>query len=380
MGMEISRKTTAIAAILALIVIVAGAFFAFQRPIGPSQPASTTQGTAEPTIGKRVTILGAGASFPYPLIAKWVQEYDALTKGMVVINYQSIGSGGGIKQIAERNIDFGATDAPLTPDEAKRAPGLLHIPETIGAVVIAYNLPGVGGRLKLSGDIIADIYLGKISKWDDPKIASINEGIKLPDREILVVKRSDSSGTTFIFTDYLSAVSGEWMRSVGRGKVFNYPEVVGARGVQAKGNEGVTTIVKQTPYAIGYVELTYALQNNVPYALIKNKAGSFVEANFETIANAASAAAPKLPKGDEPWDKVSIVDAEGEASYPLSSFTYLLVYKDLSYMDKGKAQALVGFLRWAVTEGQKYCKDLYYVPLPAEVQRLDLETISMIGK
>jgi len=378
--MGVSKRTAMAGAILVL-AIIAGAFFTFQRPASQPQPTSTTQATtAEPALGKRVAIQGAGASFPYPLISKWAQEYDALTKGMVAINYQSIGSGGGIKQVSERTIDFGASDAPLMPDEAKRAPGLLHIPEAVGAVVLAYNLPGLSGRLKLSGDIIADMYLGKIAKWNDPMMASMNEGMALPDKEIVLVKRSDSSGTTFIFTDYLSAVSGEWMRSVGRGKVFNYPGAVGARGIQAKGNEGVTAIVKQTPYAIGYVELTYALQNNVPYALIKNKAGRFVEANFETIANAASAAAPKLPKGDEPWDKVSIVDAEGEASYPISSFTYLLVHKDLSYMDKGKAQALVGFLRWAVTEGQKYCKDLYYVPLPAEVQRLDLETISMIGK
>ncbi|MEM2989161.1 MAG: phosphate ABC transporter substrate-binding protein PstS [Candidatus Bathyarchaeia archaeon] len=377
--MNVPKKTVAIAAILVL-VIIAGASLTLQRPIGPSQPTVTTQTGTEPTLGRRIALLGAGASFPYPLISKWAQEYEALSKGMVVVNYQSIGSGGGIKQISEGAIDFGATDAPLTPDEAKRAPGLLHIPETIGAVVLAYNLPGVGGRLKLSGDVLADIYLGKIAKWNDPRIASMNEGMALPDREMVVVKRSDSSGTTFIFTDYLSAVSGEWLRSVGRGKVFNYPEAMGARGVQAKGNEGVTAIVKQTPYSIGYVELTYALQNNIPYALIRNKAGRFIEANFETIANAASAAAPKLPKGDEPWDKVSIVDADGEGSYPIASFTYLLVYKDLSYMGRDKAQALVDFLRWAVTEGQKYCKDLYYVPLPPEVQRLNLETISMIRK
>jgi phosphate transport system substrate-binding protein len=375
--MSISRRAAIIAAILAL-VIIASASLAIQRPMGPSQPTGASQSATGSTLGKRVTLLGAGASFPYPLIAKWAQEYETLTNGMVVVNYQSIGSGGGIKQITERAIDFGASDAPLTQDEAKRAPGILHIPEAIGAVVIVYNLPGIDGKLKLSGDVIADIYLGKISRWSDPRIASMNEGVGLPDREIVVVKRSDSSGTTFIFTDYLSAASGEWARSVGRGKVFNYPDPVGARGVQAKGNEGVTAVVKQTPYSIGYVELTYAIQNDLRHALIRNRAGRFVEANFETIANAASASAPKLPKGDEPWDKVSIVDAEGDASYPISSFTYLLVYKDLSYMDKDKARALVDFLKWAVTEGQKYCKGLYYVPIPAEVQRLNLETIAMI--
>jgi len=324
----------------------------------------------------KITITGAGASFPYPLISKWAEEYKKLTG--VTINYQSIGSGGGIRQIIAKTVDFGASDAPMTPAEYKKAPGILHIPETIGAVVVAYNIPDLNGRLKLSGEVIADIYLGKITKWNDPRIAELNPDLNLPDKEIVVVKRADGSGTTYIFTDYLSSVSKEWAEKIGKGKVFNFPPEVASRGVQAKGNEGVTATIKQNPYSIGYIELTYAVQNNVPYALIKNKAGNFVEANVETVAAAAANSAKDLPKGDEPWHDVSIVNAPGENSYPISSFSYLLVYKDLSYMPEKKAKALVDFLKWAVTEGQKYAEPLHYVPLPEEVQKHNLETISMI--
>lgn len=324
----------------------------------------------------KITITGAGASFPYPLISKWAEEYKKLTG--VTINYQSIGSGGGIRQIIAKTVDFGASDAPMTPSEYEKAPGILHIPETIGAVVVAYNIPDLNGRLKLSGEVIADIYLGKITKWNDPRIAELNPDLNLPDKEIVVVKRADGSGTTYIFTDYLSSVSEEWAEKIGKGKVFNFPAEVAGRGVQAKGNEGVTATIKQNPYSIGYIELAYAVQNNVPHALIKNKAGNFVDANVETVAAAAANSAKNLPKGDEPWYDVSIVNAPGENSYPISSFSYLLVYKDLSYMPEEKAKALVDFLKWAVTEGQKYAEPLHYVPLPEEVQKHNLETISMI--
>jgi phosphate ABC transporter phosphate-binding protein len=278
----------------------------------------------------------------------------------------------------EKAVDFGASDAPMKPEEHERAPGILHIPETIGAIVIAYNVPGLEERLRLSGDIIVDIYLGKIVKWNDPKIAELNPGVELPDQEIILAKRADGSGTTFIFTDYLSSISEEWQQNVGKGKVFNFAKTIGERGVQAKGNEGVTAVIKQTPYSLGYIELTYALQNDVTYALLRNKAGNFVDANFDTIANAATSVAPNLPKGDESWYSVSIVDADGDYSYPIASFTYILVYKDLSYMDSEKAQALVDFLTWMVTEGQQYSSNLYYVPLPEEVRQHNLETISMI--
>jgi phosphate transport system permease protein/phosphate transport system substrate-binding protein len=333
--------------------------------------------TTNDTVDKsKITITGAGASFPYPLISKWAEEYKKQTG--VTINYQSIGSGGGIRQIIAKTVDFGASDAPMTPSEYEKAPGILHIPETIGAVVVVYNIPELDGRLKLSGEVIADIYLGKITKWNDPRIAELNPDLNLPDKEIVVVKRADGSGTTYIFTDYLSSISTEWAEKVGRGKVFNFPAEVGGRGVQAKGNEGVTATVKQNPYSIGYVELAYAVQNKMTYALIRNQAGNFVDANVETIAAAAANSAEKLPKGDEPWYDVSIVNAPGENSYPISSFSYLLVYKDLSYMPEEKAKALVDFLKWAVTDGQKYAEPLYYVPLPEEIQKHNLETISMI--
>ena len=325
----------------------------------------------------KVTITGAGATFPYPLIAKWADEYGKVTGGKVSINYQSIGSGGGIRQITAKTVDFGASDAPMKPEEFEKAKGILHIPETIGAVVIAYNLP-IEGRLKLSGEVVADIYLGKITKWNDRRIAELNPDVKLPDKEIIVVKRADGSGTTFIFTDYLSSVSNEWKERIGRGKVFSFPEAIGNRGVQAKGNEGVTAVIKQNPYSIGYIELAYAIQNDVSFALLKNRAGNFVDANVETVAAAAASAAGKLPKGDESWYGVSIVNADAENAYPIASFSYLLVYKDLSYMPEKKAKALVDFLKWVVTDGQKYAEPLHYVPLPEEVVERNLETISMI--
>jgi phosphate ABC transporter phosphate-binding protein len=327
--------------------------------------------------GERITITGAGATFPYPLIAKWADEYDKITGGKVSINYQSIGSGGGIRQITAKTVDFGASDAPMKPEEFEKAKGILHIPETIGAVVIAYNLP-IEGRLKLSGEVLADIYLGKITRWNDRRIAELNPDIELPDKEIIVVKRADGSGTTFIFTDYLSSVSKEWEEKVGRGKVFSFPEAIGNRGVQAKGNEGVTAVIKQNPYSIGYIELAYAIQNDVSFALLKNKAGNFVDANVGTVAAAAASAAGKLPRGDESWYGVSIVNADGENAYPIASFSYILVYKDLDYMPEQKAKALVEFLKWMVTDGQKYAEALHYVPLPEEVMERNLETISMI--
>jgi len=327
---------------------------------------------------ERITITGAGATFPYPLIAKWADEYNKITDGKVRINYQSIGSGGGIRQIIAKTVDFGASDAPMNPEEFEKTKGILHIPETIGAVVIAYNLP-IEGRLRLSGDVIADIYLGKITRWNDRRIAELNPNVELPDEEIIVVKRADGSGTTFIFTDYLSSVSKEWKERIGRGKVFSFPKAIGDRGVQAKGNEGVTAVIKQNLYSIGYIELAYAIQNNITFALLKNKAGNFVDANSETIAAAATSIAEKLPRGDESWYGVSIVNSDGENAYPIASFSYLLVYKDLSYMPEKKAKALVKFLKWVVTDGQRYAESLHYVPLPKEVVKRDLETISMIS-
>ncbi len=323
---------------------------------------------------KEITINGAGASFPYPLIAKWSSEYGKL-KG-VKINYQSIGSGGGIRQTMAKTVDFGASDAPLKEEERSKMPGILHIPETLGAVVVVYNLPGVEEKLRLSGDVIADIYLGRITRWNDPRIAELNPGVELPDEQIVVVHRSDGSGTTFVFSDYLSAVSQDWEREVGRGKSLSWP-----LGLGGKGNEGVSGLVKQNPYSIGYVELAYAVQNRLSYALIKNRAGRFVEPSIESVSAAAAGAASSLPRGDESWEGVSIVNAPGEDAYPISSFSYLLVYRELSVipgMSEAKARALVDFLWWAVHDGQKYAPELHYAPLPEEVVRLNEETIKLI--
>lgn len=320
-----------------------------------------------PAVNSAMTILGAGASFPYPLIAKWSYEYNRLHPE-VQITYQSIGSGGGIKQITERTIDFGASDAPLTPEERKAAQGLLHIPETLGAVVLAYNIPGVDG-LMVNGDVIARIFLGQIKRWDDPAIKALNPRLNLPARDITVVHRSDGSGTTFVFSDYLSSVSDEWRSRAGKGKALNWPV-----GIGAKGNEGVSGMVTQLPYSIGYIELTYALQNEIEYATIQNRAGFFVGANATTIKSAASSV--KLPEGNEDWSSVSIVNAPGKDSYPISTFSYLLVYEKQSDPVKGKA--LVDFLTWAVHEGQSYAEPLHYVPLPPEVVRLNERSIARI--
>lgn len=320
-----------------------------------------------PAVDSAVTILGAGASFPYPLIAKWSYEYNRLRPD-VQISYQSIGSGGGINQITKQTVDFGASDAPLTPEEREAAPGLLHIPETLGGVVLAYNVPGISG-LKLSGDVIAKIFLGQIKYWNDPEIKTLNPTLNLPSKGIIVVHRSDGSGTTFVFSDYLSSVSKDWASQVGKGKALSWPA-----GMGAKGNEGVSGMVSQLPYSIGYVELTYALQNEMKYATIKNRDGYFVNANTTTIKSAASAV--KLPEGDEDWSNVSIVNAPGKDSYPISTFSYLLVYEKQS--DPAKGKILVDFLTWVIHDGQKYADALHYVPLPPEVVKLNEETIGMI--
>jgi phosphate ABC transporter phosphate-binding protein len=324
---------------------------------------------------EEITITGAGASFPYPLISKWSYEYHKL-KPNIKINYQSIGSGGGIKQTMAKTVDFGASDAPLKEEEYRKMEGILHIPETIGAVVVVYNLPGVENKLRLSGEVVADIFLGKITKWNDPRIVELNPHVDLPDEQIIVVHRSDGSGTTFVFSDYLSAVSPEWREKVGKGKSLSWP-----LGLGGKGNEGVSGLVKQNPYSIGYVELAYAIENRISYARIKNRAGNFVEPSIESVAAAAAGAVATLPKGDESWAEVSIVNAPGENAYPISSFTYLLVYRDLAVipgMTEAKAKALVEFLWWVIHDGQKYAPELHYAPLPEEVVKLNEETIRLI--
>ncbi len=301
---------------------------------------------------------GAGATFPYPLYSKWFDEYAKVDKA-ARFNYQSIGSGGGIRQVTERTVDFGASDGPMTDEQLKKAPGeLLHIPTVLGAVVVTYNLPG-NPKLRFPPDVLADIFLGKITKWNDARIAAPNTGIALPNQPILVVHRSDGSGTTYIWVDYLSKVSEEWKTKVGRGTSVNWPV-----GLGGKGNEGVAGQVKNTPGAIGYVELAYAMTNKLPVAAIRNLAGKFVEPTIESTSAAAAAAAKDMPSDF----RVSLTNAPGEEAYPAASFTWLLVYKE--QRDEAKGKALAKFLEWAIHDGQKYAPSLLYAPLPSPVVKM----------
>jgi len=300
---------------------------------------------------------GAGATFPYPIYSKWFADY-ATTSG-VKINYQSIGSGGGIRQLTEGTVDFGASDAPMSDAEmAKLKAPVLHFPTVLGAVVITYNIPGVTTAIRLTGPIVADIFAGKITKWNDGQISALNKGIKLPASDILVVHRSDGSGTTYIFSDYLSSVSPSWAQAPGKGKELAWPV-----GLGGKGNEGVAGQVKQTPGAIGYVELAYAKQNSLPFADLQNANGEFITPTIESVTNAAAAAAAKLP--DNTDYRISIVNANGKGAYPISSFTFLLVYQ--TQPDAAKGKKLVDFLRWYLRNGEKTAASLDYAPLPASM-------------
>jgi phosphate transport system substrate-binding protein len=306
--------------------------------------------------GAHIQLQGAGATFPAPLYHKWVSEYEKVHPN-VKIDYQSIGSGGGIKQIQARTVDFGATDAPMKDEDLKAAPReILHVPTVLGAVVLTYNLQGISEPLKFSSEVIADIFLGKITKWNDAKIKADNPNVNLPSADIVVVHRSDSSGTSAVFTDYLSKVSSEWKEKVGAGVAPNWPV-----GIGGKGNEGVTGQVKNTPNTIGYVELVYAATNNLPVALIKNKAGQFVAASLDAVTAAAAESLSSTPEDL----RVSITDASGRNAYPISSYTYILVYKDQTDANKGKA--IVDFLWWGIHDGEQYARDLKYAPLPDEI-------------
>lgn len=302
----------------------------------------------------KVRLQGAGATFPNPLYQKWFSEYNKINQ-RALFDYQSIGSGGGIKQIISRTIDFGGSDAPIRDEELSAAPGqILHIPSVLGAVVITYNLPGLSARLNLTPEAIAGIFLGSIKRWDDAAIALTNPGISLPASEIIVVHRSDGSGTTFVFTDYLSKVSAQWRERVGAGTSVSWPV-----GIGAKGNEGVAGQIKQTPNSIGYAELLYAVQNKLPFAAIKNAAGQFVEPTLESVTSAAASTA--MPEDL----RVSITNAPGRDAYPISAFTYFLVYKEQE--DEAKGRALVDFLWWAIHDGQQIARQMGYAPLPPEV-------------
>ena len=318
----------------------------------------------------QTTLNGAGATFPYPMYSKWFSEYHKLHAD-IQVNYQSIGSGGGIRQVTEGTVDFGASDMPMTDAQlaeaqAKRKTRILNIPSVLGADVPAYNIPGVSGELKFTPEALAGIFLGMITKWNDKAITSVNPGVNFPDRPIIVVHRSDGSGTTFIWTDYLSKISPEWGSKVGRNTSVQWPI-----GLGGKGNEGVAGSIRQLPGAIGYVELIYAVQNNIPYGTVRNSAGNFVKASLDSVT-AAAASSPKMPADF----RVSITNAPGKDAYPISSFTWLLIPQ--ASKDAAKGKILVDFLNWMVTDGQKMTAALSYAPLPEVVVQKEKDAIKQV--
>jgi phosphate transport system substrate-binding protein len=320
--------------------------------------SNSSTASSTPSSSGSVDLTGAGATFPYPLYSKWFSEYARRTG--VKINYQSIGSGGGIRQLSEGTVDFGASDSPMSDAEMQKAKGgpIIHIPTVLGAVVVTYNLPGISAPINLTARAIADIFSGRITKWSDTRITSLNPGVTLPGTDILVVHRSDGSGTSYIFTDYLSKAVPAWNSSVGKGKEVKWPA-----GLGAKGNEGVAGQVKQTPGAIGYVELAYAKQNRLATAAVTNKAGKAVQASVPAVTAAAAGVARTLPANTD--YRISIVDAPGADSYPISSFTWVLVYQH--QRDSVKGKKLVDFLNWALTDGESLAPALDYAPLPADM-------------
>ncbi|MEQ1727112.1 MAG: phosphate ABC transporter substrate-binding protein PstS [Vicinamibacterales bacterium] len=327
---------------------------------------ATDDKAAAPAADAKIQINGAGATFPYPIYSKWFDEYYK-KNGSIEINYQSIGSGGGIRQVSNETVFFGATDGPMTDEQLKAAPGvILHFPMVLGADVPVYNLAGVA-ELKFTGPLLADIFLGKVKKWNDPAIAKVNAGVALPNTEITVVHRSDGSGTTYIWADYLSKVSPEWKEKVGVSTALNWPA-----GVGGKGNEGVAGLVSQTPGSIGYVELIYALQNTIAFGAVQNANGEFVKASTESVTAAAAAAAGTMPADF----RVSITNAAGAGAYPVSSFTWLLLYEDPK--DKAQSKAMVDFVKWALTDGQQFASQLGYAPLPSDVVKQELTVLERV--
>jgi len=318
-----------------------------------------------------LTITGAGATFPYPMYSKWFDEYHKKNSDLS-INYQSIGSGGGIRQVTEGTVDFGATDGPMNDEQLKAYQdkhgfGILHFPTVLGADVPAYNIPGVTAELNFTQEAIAGVFLGKITKWNDPAIASANKDVKLPGEDIVVVHRSEGSGTTYIWTDYLSKVSEEWKNKVGKGASVNWPV-----GLGAKGNESVAGTIKNTPNSFGYVELIYAIQNNMPYGRVRNSSGAFIKADLASVTAAAAGAAKSMPDDF----RVSITDAPGKTAYPISSFTWLLV--PTKFSDTAKRDAIKGFVKWMLSDGQNYTEALAYAKLPKEVVAKELKALNNV--
>jgi phosphate transport system substrate-binding protein len=358
-----NTKYTIITAIVAIAIIL-GSIVAYTSLSSP--PSSST-----------ITLNGAGATFPYPLLDAMIRDYTTNVNTTIQVNYQSIGSGGGISAMHDKTVDFGATDAPLSANDTANVPNALHIPETIGAVTVAYNLPGVSSGLHLTGKVVADIFQGTITMWNDPAIQSLNANLTLPAKTINTVHRSDGSGTTFIFTKYLSASSSSWSSAIGSGKSVSWPS-----GSGGTGNTGVASLVNSTQYAIGYVELAYALQNGMTVAAIQNPSGNWILPSLESTQVAVqSGASSGLPAGDASWTSVSLLNAPGTNAYPIVSFTYLIVYKELNVvpqMTEAKATALVQFLWYVVHDGQNLAPGLSYAKLPANVVQIDETTIKSI--
>lgn len=326
---------------------------------GSDQPGTSGSGA--------VQINGAGATFPNPIYSKWTSEYNTLHPN-VRINYQSVGSGAGIRQLTNRTVFFGASDQPMKDEQMQAAPGpILHLPTVIGAVVPIYNLPGVTTGLKFTGPVLADIVMGKITRWNDPALQTLNPDATLPDMPLTFVHRSDGSGTTFIWADYLAKVSPEFKRTVGVDASLNWPA-----GVGAKGNDGVSGLVKQTPGSIGYTEPAYANQNQIDFGAVQNSAGQFVKASSESVTAAAAGAAADMPEDF----RVSITNPPGEQAYPIASFTWMLFYEDPQ--DKAQARAMVEFMKWALTDGQQFAAELGYSPLPANVVEMELKALERI--
>jgi phosphate transport system substrate-binding protein len=321
--------------------------------------------------GAALSINGAGATFPYPMYSKWFDEYHK-KNGDLQINYQSIGSGGGIKQVTEGTVDFGATDGPMNDEQLKAYQDkhgypILHFPTVLGADVPTYNVPGVSADLNFTPDALAGIFLGKVTKWNDPAIAGANKGVNLPGNDIVVVHRSEGSGTTYIWTDYLSKISADWKNKVGKGTSVNWPV-----GLGGKGYEGVAGLIKQTPNSFGYVELIYAVQNNMPFGKVRNSSGTFVKADLASVTAAAAAASKTMPDDF----RVSITDPAGKTAYPISSFTWLLIPSKFS--DGSKRDALKGFVKWMLSDGQTYAEPLSYAKLPKEVVAKETAALSKI--
>jgi phosphate transport system substrate-binding protein len=342
------------------LVLVAGA--ASLAACGGDGKATPGDMQSDSAAGGQVTLVGAGATFPYPVYSKWFDAYSQTHP--VRVNYQSIGSGGGIRQLTEKTVDFGASDAPMNEEELAKAPGTLHLPTVVGSVAVTYNLPSVTDALRLTGPVLGDIFLGTVRKWNDPRIQQLNPGVSLPAGDILVVHRSDGSGTSYVFTEYLSAVNPTWKQKVGTGKSVDWPT-----GLGAKGNEGVAGQVKQTTGSIAYVEEVYASQNGLATASLQNRASEFVQPTLAATAAAAAGVGAGLP--DSTDFRVSLIDAEGAGAYPISSWTYLLV--PTHFADCVKARSLGELVQWAYsTEGDSMASQLGYSPLPQRVEQLAL--------